>query len=103
MNKFFLIIVLFFFNGCKTSDLFKDVKNDFAPEKKTIVHNQSKNKEKVEIPLNGMVFVKENETIFDITASGWWANDTSPVITLLKIKNVFLTSLLRCLCQQSLS
>ena len=67
MNKFFLIIVLFFLNGCKTSDLFKNVKNDFAPENKAIVHNQSTDKEKIEIPLNGMVFVKENETIYSIS------------------------------------
>ena len=67
MNKFFLITVLLFLNGCKTSDLFKSVKDDFAPEKKVIIHNKSNDQEKIDIPLNGMVFVKENETIYSIS------------------------------------
>ena len=67
MNKFFLIIVLLFLNGCKTSDLFKNVMDDFALEKKVIVHNESIDQEKIDIPLNGMVFVKENETIYSIS------------------------------------
>ena len=67
MKKFFLIIVFLFLNGCTTSDLFKNVKNDFAPEKKVIVHNKLTEQEKINIPLNGMVFVKENETIYSIS------------------------------------
>ena len=67
MKNCFLIIVLLFLNGCKTSDLFKNVKDDFASEKKVIVHNKSNDQEKIDIPLNGMVFVKENETIYSIS------------------------------------
>ena len=59
--------MLLFLNACKTSDLFKNVKDDFAPEKKVIVHNKSTDQEKIDIPLNGMVFVKENETIYSIS------------------------------------
>ena len=59
--------MLLFLNSCKTSDLFKNVKDNFAPEKKVTIHNKSNDKEKIDIPLNGMVFVKENETIYSIS------------------------------------
>ena len=66
MLKLYLITLAFFMFGCQTNNLVKGLKNDYALEKKTIVFNKNKELNKNEIPLNGMIMVKENETVYSI-------------------------------------
>ena len=63
MFKF--ILLFFFLTSCKTSELIENVKGDFALEKKATIYNKS-SASKDNIPKNGMIFVKKNETIFSI-------------------------------------
>jgi lipoprotein NlpD len=62
---FKFILLFFFLTSCKTSELIENVKGDFALEKKATIFNKS-NVLKDNIPTNGMIFVKKNETIFSI-------------------------------------
>ena len=61
-------IILFFLilTGCKTTQLVENIKGDFAAENKAIIFNKSSNELKKSIPINGMIFVKKNETIYSI-------------------------------------
>ena len=52
--------------GCQTNNLVEGLKNDYAPETKAIVFNKYEELIKNNIPLNGMIMVKENETIYSI-------------------------------------
>ena len=52
--------------GCQTKNLVEGLKNDYAPETKAIVFNKYEEFIKNNIPLNGMIMVKENETIYSI-------------------------------------
>ena len=52
--------------GCQTKNLVEGLKNDYAPETKAIVFNKYEEFIKNNIPLNGMIIVKENETIYSI-------------------------------------
>ena len=52
--------------GCQTKNLVEGLKNDYAQEKKAIVFNKYEEFIKNNIPLNGMIMVKENETIYSI-------------------------------------
>ena len=63
MFKFILLFL--FLTSCKTAELIENVKGDFALEKKATIFNKS-NVLKDNIPTNGMIFVKKNETIFSI-------------------------------------
>ena len=63
MFKFILLFL--FLTSCKNAELIENVKGDFAPEKKATIFNKS-NILKDNIPTNGMIFVKKNETIFSI-------------------------------------
>ena len=65
MLKLCLIILVLFLFGCQTNNLVKEMKDDYAPEKKTIIFNKNE-RNKNKIPLNGMIIVKENETIYSI-------------------------------------
>ena len=65
MLKLCLITLALFVFGCQTNNLVKEMKDDYAPEKKTIIFNKNE-KNKNKIPFNGMVIVKENETIYSI-------------------------------------
>ena len=49
--------------GCQTNNLVEGLKNDYAPETKAVVFNKYEELIKNNIPLNGMIMVKENETI----------------------------------------
>ncbi len=66
MLKFYLIALALFISGCQTNNLVNELKNDYAREKKTIVFNKNDEFKKNEIPLNGMIIVKENETVYSI-------------------------------------
>ena len=59
----FLITFLF---GCQTSNLFEDVKKDFAVEKKVTVFDRSNINRQFQIPLNGMILVNKDDTIYGI-------------------------------------
>ena len=63
MFKFILLFL--FLTSCKTAELIENVKGDFALEKKATIFNKS-NVLNDNIPTNGMIFVKKNETIFSI-------------------------------------
>ena len=61
----FLFLITFLF-GCQTSNLFEDVKKDFAVEKKVTVFDRSNINRQFQIPLNGMVLVNKDDTIYSI-------------------------------------
>lgn len=52
--------------GCQTSNLFEDVKKDFAVEKKVTVFDRSNINRQFQIPLNGMILVNKDDTIYGI-------------------------------------
>ena len=52
--------------GCQTSNLFEDVKKDFAVEKKVTVFDRSNINRQFQIPLNGMILVNKDDTIYSI-------------------------------------
>ena len=63
----FRVILLFLIlTGCKTTQLVENIKGDFAAENKAIIFNKSSAELKESIPINGMIFVKKNETIYSI-------------------------------------
>ncbi len=66
MFNFLLILILFLLTACQVTTLVENVKKDFSPVDKAIIYNKSSNKKKSIIPLNGMILVKDNETIFTI-------------------------------------
>ena len=61
----FLFLITFLF-GCQTSNLFEDVKKDFAVEKKVTVFDRSNINRQFQIPLNGMILVNKDDTIYGI-------------------------------------
>ena len=61
----FLFLITFLF-GCQTSNLFDDVKKDFAVEKKVTVFDRSNINRQFQIPLNGMILVNKDDTIYGI-------------------------------------
>ena len=66
MIRILFLFFITFLVGCQTSNLFEDVKKDFAVEKKVTVFDKTNNKRQFQIPLNGMVLVNKNETIYSI-------------------------------------
>ena len=65
LRTLFFIILIFYLPGCQSSNLIDNFKKDFEAEKKVKVFNIQKN-EKFHIPLNGMILVNENDTIYSI-------------------------------------
>ena len=66
-NKFFVFVFfVLLLTGCLNKNLVNEVKNDFAQEQKVTVFNKTLNKNSYNIPLNGMILVKKNETIYSI-------------------------------------
>ena len=66
MIKIFFLFFITFLASCQTSNLFEDVKKDFAVEKKVSVFDKTNNNTQFQIPLNGMVLVNKDETIYSI-------------------------------------
>ena len=66
LNKSYYIILIFFFFGCQSYNLFDGLKKDVAPEKEAKIFNKTSSSNKINIPFNGMIIVKENETIYSI-------------------------------------
>ena len=66
LNKSYYIILIFFVFGCQSKNLYYSLKKDLAPEKKVKIFNKTSVSNNINIPLNGMIIVKENETIFSI-------------------------------------
>ena len=52
--------------GCQSNKLYDGLKKDLAPEKEAKVFNKTPSSNNMNIPLNGMIIVKENETIYSI-------------------------------------
>ena len=52
--------------GCQSNKLYDGLKKDLAPEKEAKIFNKTSSLNNVDIPLNGMIIVKENETIYSI-------------------------------------
>ena len=52
--------------GCQSNKLYDGLKKDLAPEKEAKIFNKTSSSNNFDIPLNGMIIVKENETIYSI-------------------------------------
>ena len=52
--------------GCQSNKLYDGLKKDLAPEKAAKIFNKTASLNHMIIPLNGMIIVRENETIFSI-------------------------------------
>ena len=61
-----IVTLIFLLNGCLNSNYLQNLKNDFNQEKKVKVIDKSLTNKKTSIPLNGMIFVKKDETIYSI-------------------------------------
>ena len=66
MNKNYFIILILFVFGCQTNNLYDGLKTDFGPEKEAKIFNKRSGSNEISIPLNGMIIVKENESIYSI-------------------------------------
>jgi hypothetical protein len=64
--KILFLFFITFLVGCQTSNLFEDVKKDFAVEKKVTVFDKTNKNRQFQIPLNGMILVNKDETIYSI-------------------------------------
>ena len=63
---FRLIILFFVLTSCNTTQLIENAKGDFTAEDKAVIFNKSSSELKESIPINGMIFVKKDETIYSI-------------------------------------
>ncbi len=52
--------------GCQSNKLYDGLKKDLAPEKEAKIFNKTPSSNNMNIPLNGMIIVGENETIYTI-------------------------------------
>ena len=52
--------------GCQSNKLYEGLKKDLAPEKEAKIFNKNSSSNNRNIPLNGMIIVRENETIYSI-------------------------------------
>ena len=52
--------------GCQSNKLYDGLKKDLAPEKEAKIFNKTSSSNNMNIPLNGMIIVRENETIYSI-------------------------------------
>ena len=66
LNKSYYIILIFLVFGCQSNKLYDDLKKDLAPEKEAKIFNKNSSSNNRNIPLNGMIIVRENETIYSI-------------------------------------
>ena len=66
LNKNYFIILIFFVFGCQSNKFYVDLKKDLAPEKEAKIYNKTPIVDKISIPFNGMIIVKEKETIYSI-------------------------------------
>ena len=66
MNKNYFICLILFVFGCQTNNLYDNLKTDYAPEKEAKIFNKISVSNQISIPLNGMIIVKENESIYSI-------------------------------------
>ena len=66
LYKFYYVILIFFAFGCQSNKLYDGLKKDFSPEKEAKIFNKTSSSINIDIPLNGMIIVKKNETIYSI-------------------------------------
>ena len=60
------IFFVFLLSGCFNNNIIQNFKNDFSQEPKAIVFNRVLNKNVYKIPLNGLILVKESQTIYSL-------------------------------------
>ena len=66
LNKNYLFFLILFVFGCQSNDIYVGLKKDLASEKEAKIFNKISNKNKISIPLNGMIIVSENDNIYNI-------------------------------------
>ncbi len=66
MIKYLIVSLFFFVFGCKQNEVFVGLQKNLAPEREAKIFNKISDLNKINIPLNGMIIVKENETIYTI-------------------------------------
>ena len=66
MIKYLIVSLFVFVFGCKQKDVFVGLQNNLVPEREAKIFNKTPDLNKINIPLNGMIIVKENETIYTI-------------------------------------
>ncbi len=66
LNKIIFIILIFFAFGCQSNKLYDSLKENLDPEKEAKIFDKTTSSNNINIPLNGMLIVKENETIYSI-------------------------------------
>ncbi len=66
MIKYFYIILFIFVFGCQKNSFYVGLKKDFSLEKEAKIYNKNSFENNISIPFNGMIIVKENETIYSI-------------------------------------
>ena len=66
LNKYYYIILIFLVFGCQSNNIYHELKKDIAPEKEAKIFNKSSSGNKINIPLNGIIIVNENESIYSI-------------------------------------
>ena len=76
--------------GCQSNNLVEELKNNYAPETKAVVFNKNEVLNKIKIPLNGMIMVKENETIFTIANKNFNSSINSKIIIVDNLANSYL-------------
>ena len=66
LSKNYFIILIFLVFGCQSNKFYDGLKKDLAPEKEAKIFNKTSSSNNMNIPLNGMIIVRENETIYSI-------------------------------------
>ena len=66
LNKIIFIILIFFSFGCQSNKLYDGLKENLVHEKEAKIFDKTSSSNNINIPLNGMIIVKKNETIYSI-------------------------------------
>ena len=66
MKNFYLIFMIMFCCGCVSNNIVENLKHNLSAEEKVKVYNKSFENRNKNIPHNGMIIVKQNETIYTI-------------------------------------
>jgi LysM repeat protein len=66
LQNLLVILVFFLLSGCLNQKNIQNLKNDFKQEKQVKVVDKKFDKIKLDIPSNGMIFVKKNDNIYTI-------------------------------------
>ena len=67
MQAIFVLSFLILLNGCLNNKHIQNLKNDYKQVKQVIITDKTLNNKNFSVPLNGIIFVKKNETIYSIS------------------------------------